>query len=101
MLLGYPFTVEWAAEYALNAGFEQNFVFCTAIDVVARATSSIGEGPRFRTIRYRDGIYPFFAVASNDPNELIFPNGSRDESVKKLKEIMGKTRPPTWYPAAA
>ncbi|KAF7983479.1 hypothetical protein HWV62_12980 [Athelia sp. TMB] len=102
MVLGYACTNRWATEYALDAGFEQNFLFCTAMDVSARAKSSKGEGPLFLTIEHKGNIYPFFAVQSTDPNDDIFPGGpsaSQAECIEKLKEIMGKTRPPTWYRA--
>lgn len=100
MVLGYPFTKEWATEYALQHGWEQDFVFCTAISVIDRASSSAGESPRFLTIRHKGRVHPFFAVESNDPNDCIFPSGTQAESILKLKEIMGMSGPPTWYPVS-
>ncbi|KZP20330.1 hypothetical protein FIBSPDRAFT_861864 [Athelia psychrophila] len=97
MVRGYPFTLEWATEYAISEGYTQNSILSAYIAISHHASSSIGEAPRLVTIICEGKIYPFFAVASTDPKDCIFPCGTMEESIPKLQEIMGAEGPPTWY----
>jgi len=97
MVQGYPFTEKWARQYSISQGHYGNFVLSAHILITHNACSTIGEAPRLVAIIHHDKIYPFFAVASTDPKDCIFPCGTKEESIVKLKEIMGAKGPPKWY----
>ena len=100
MLLGYPFALEWAKQYALAHEYRMgDSILSTARDIGNRARSTIGEAPHLFAIEHKGKIFPFIAIDSTDPNDHFFPNKSQDESIAKLKKILGTKDPPEWYPS--